>query len=131
MTTRKRNARTRAKQRRKTPQGRLTEDGASTNAAMRRRIQVIAHERRLQPSEVAKALTCRTFEVLKFAERHRISVDWLIHGDLKGLLRTAQARERPPVDEERGLIEKLLKQLDPRLLPVALQGIRKIVAEQS
>jgi hypothetical protein len=35
------------------------------------------------------------------------------------------------VDEERHLIAQLLKKLDPRLLPVALQGIRKIVAEQS
>jgi hypothetical protein len=33
----------------------------------------------------------------------------LIYGDLKGLLRTAQARERPPVDEERHLIAQLLK----------------------
>jgi hypothetical protein len=130
-TTRKRNAQVRARQRRKTPCGRLTEDGASTNAAMRRRIQLIAHERRLQPSEVAKALTCRTFAVVQFAERHRISCDWLIFGDLKGLLRTAQARERPPVDEERRLIAQLLQKLDPRLLPAALQGIRQVVAEQS
>jgi len=82
-------------------------------------------------NEVAKALTCRTFDVVQFAERHRISVDWLLFGDLKGLLRTAEARERPPVDEERYLIDQLLKKLDPRLLPVALQGIRKIVAEHT
>jgi len=36
-----------------------------------------------------------------------------------------------PVDEERYLIAQLLKKLDPKLLPIALQGIRKIVAEQS
>jgi hypothetical protein len=131
MTTRERNARARAKQRRKTPLGRLTEDGASSIAAIRRRIQVIALERRLQPSEIAKALTCRTYELGQFAERHRLSLDWPIGGDLKGLLQTAQARERPPVEEERHLIAQLLKKLDPRLLPVALQGIRKIVAEQS
>jgi hypothetical protein len=131
MTTSKRNTRARARQRPKTPLGRLTKDGASTNEAMRRRIQVIAHERRLQPSEVAKALTCRTFDVVQFAERHRISCDWLICGDLKGLLRTAQARERPPVEEGRRLIAQLLQKLDPRLLPAALQGIRQIVAEQS
>jgi hypothetical protein len=48
-----------------------------------------------------------------------------------GLLRTAQARERPPVEGERRLIALLLQKLDPRLLPAALQGIRQIVAEQS
>jgi hypothetical protein len=37
-----------------------------------------------------------------------------------GLLRTAQARERPPVEEERRLIAQLLQKLDPRLLPAAL-----------
>jgi hypothetical protein len=92
---------------------------------------VIAHERRLPPDEIAKAMTCRTYDIVQFAERHRIDCNWLIYGDLKGLLSTAQARERPPVDEERYLIAQLLEKLDPSLLPVALQGIRKIVAEQS
>jgi hypothetical protein len=29
---------------------------------------------------------------MKFAERHHISADWLLCGDLKGLLRTVRAR---------------------------------------
>jgi hypothetical protein len=90
MTTRERNARFRARQRRKTAYGRLIDDGASTNAAMRRRIQAIAYERRLPPEEIAKALTCRTFDVVQFAKRHRVNCDWLIFGDLKGLLETVR-----------------------------------------
>jgi hypothetical protein len=90
MTTRERNARIRARQHRETAQGRLINEGACTNAAMRRRIQVIAHERCLPPDEVAKALTCRTFDVVHFAKRQRINCDWLIFGDLKGLLETVR-----------------------------------------
>ena len=64
-------------------------------------LQVIAHERRLPPDEIAKVMTCRTDDVVQFAKRHRISCDWLLFGDLKGLLRTAQARQRSPAGEER------------------------------
>ena len=92
---------------------------------------MIAHERRLPGSEIAKAMTCQTYELRQFAKRQHISLDWLIFGDLKGLLRTAQARQRPPVDEERRLIAQLVQKLDPKLLPVVLYGIRKTVAEQS
>ncbi|MEH2546673.1 hypothetical protein V1283_003318 [Bradyrhizobium sp. AZCC 2262] len=84
--TRRRNATRRLKQRRSTPAGRLAEDGSTSKEAMRRRILALAYERKLPEKEFAKALTCQTFHVAEFAERHRLSFDWLYFGDLKGLL---------------------------------------------
>jgi hypothetical protein len=69
---------------------------------MRRRIQAIAHERSLPPDEIAKALTCRTFDVVQFAKRHRVNCDWLIFGDLKGLLETVRGVSIPAATANSG-----------------------------
>jgi hypothetical protein len=66
---------------------RLSEDGASSNATIRKRIALIAAERKLDPSEteaLTKGRWLRTFHLCQFA--HHLSVDWLIFGKLKGLL---------------------------------------------
>lgn len=84
--TRRRNAARRLNQRRSTAAGRLSVDGATSKDAIRRRILALAYERKLPKAEFAKALTCQTFQVAEFVERHRLSFDWLYFGDLKGLL---------------------------------------------
>jgi hypothetical protein len=33
-------------------------------------------------------MTCRTIELVRFAERYHVSCHWLFYGDLKGLLDT-------------------------------------------
>src|SRR5438045_2694339 len=71
---------------------RLARDGACSRSAIRRRIQLIAQERRLRPAAVAKAMTCGTNNVVEFCERHDVSCDWLVCGDLKGLLATVERR---------------------------------------
>jgi len=44
-------------------------------------------------SEVAKVRgRLKHYDVLCFAQKYRISLDWLICGDLKGLVRTIVAR---------------------------------------
>ena len=60
---------------------RLTENGASSNAAVRKRIVLIAAERKLDPSEteaLMKGRWLRTFHLCQFAKKHHLSVDWLI-----------------------------------------------------
>jgi hypothetical protein len=72
---------------------RLTEHGASSNAAIRKRIALIAAERKLDPSEteaLMKGRWLRTFHLCQFAKKHHLSVDWLLFGNLKGLLETVR-----------------------------------------
>jgi hypothetical protein len=72
---------------------RLTENGASSNAAVRKRIALIAAERKLDPLEteaLMKGRWLRTFHLRQFAKKRHLSVDWLIFGDLKGLLETVK-----------------------------------------
>lgn len=66
---------------------RLEHDGCSSADAVRRRILWLAHERNLPPCEIAKALTGKDCDVVEFIERHNLSYDWLLCGDLKGMLR--------------------------------------------
>jgi hypothetical protein len=62
--------------------------------AMRIRISMIARERGLSDAETAKAMNCGTSAVVEFAEKHDVSLDWLVCGDLKGLLRTVRAKQQ-------------------------------------
>lgn len=60
---------------------------------MRRRIDLIAVDYGVPESEVAKVRgRLKHYDLLCFAQKYRISVDWLICGDLKGLVRTIVAR---------------------------------------
>jgi hypothetical protein len=60
---------------------------------MRRRIDMIAADCGVPESEVAKVRgRLKHYDVLRFAKKYRISLDWLICGDLKGLVRTIVAR---------------------------------------
>jgi hypothetical protein len=60
-----------------------------------------AAERRLPESEIKKAVgRLSTRDVLRFARKHRVNMDWLICGDLKGLLETARgcpSRPQQPI----------------------------------
>jgi hypothetical protein len=60
---------------------------AEMKPAIRQRIRLIANERRLSNDQIAKALTCKDDALLQFADDHKISLDWLICGDLAGLQR--------------------------------------------
>lgn len=60
---------------------------------MRRRIDMIAVDYDVPQAEVAKVRgRLKHYDVLCFAEKYRVSLDWLICGDLKGLVRTIVAR---------------------------------------
>jgi hypothetical protein len=57
------------------------------------RISLIARERGLADAEIASAMNCGTVALLAFAIKHNISLDWLIRGDLNGLLRTVRGTQ--------------------------------------
>ena len=60
---------------------------------MRRRIDMIAADCGVPEPEIAKVRgRLKHYDLLCFAEKYRISLDWLICGDLKGLVRTIVAR---------------------------------------
>jgi len=71
---------------------RLVHDGASSNAAMRRRPLALVTERNLPAAEYAKLLHKRIMasSVHEFCRKHNVSLDWLMYGDLKGLQRMKQ-----------------------------------------
>jgi hypothetical protein len=85
--TRRRNASLRLAARRKTPLGRLHTDGSCKPENVRRRLQWLAHERQIPEKDLPKVQCCPTDELLDFAEKHHLSLDWLLGGDLKGLHR--------------------------------------------
>jgi hypothetical protein len=111
---------------------RLRRDGAQSMDAVRRRVRAIAQERNLQPADIAKLMHKRisTPHALAFAEKHHISLDWLLCGDLKGLQRMtcwAKAQQAETVEAQRQEIVRLFLALPARLQPMALAGIREIV----
>jgi hypothetical protein len=74
---------------------RLTNDGASSNATIRRRIALVAAERNLNPSETKALMKGRRISLFllgQFAKKHHLHLDWLISGDLKALRETVQDR---------------------------------------
>jgi hypothetical protein len=78
---------------------RLHRDGSDSTPAMRRRVQALAAERSIPPADFAKLLHKRVGmnAVAAFCEKHKVSMDWLLCGDLQGLQRmTQEAKAEPP-----------------------------------
>ena len=64
---------------------------AEFNRQMRDRIRLLAAERGLPESEIRPVISrLKHEEVMKFAQQHRVSYDWLLCGCLKGGLRMAR-----------------------------------------
>ncbi len=77
-----------------TPRRPASQEPADWKRATRIRIKMIARERGLSDAEISRALNCGTSAVVAFAEKHDISLDWLVCGDLKGYLRTVRGMRR-------------------------------------
>jgi hypothetical protein len=105
---------------------RLVRDGCHTDAAMRRRLLALAAERDLPPAEYAKLMHKRIMmkSIHEFCSKHDVSLDWLIYGDLKGLLRmkqwakqdqgmTADEQHTPPIEEGSARFLALFYQMGP------------------
>jgi hypothetical protein len=111
---------------------RLQRDGCCSTDAVRRRVRAFAQERNLQPAEFAKLMHKRvsTAHAMAFCEKHNVSLDWLLYGDLKGLHRmTKEAFANPPEisEAERKEVIGLYCSLSPRMQAVALGCMRELM----
>src|SRR5258708_2064728 len=102
---------------------RLDRDGAHSDDALRRRVRAFAQERNLQPADYAKLMYKRinTRDVMLFCEKHKVSFDWLLCGDLRGLQRmTKEAKVTPHerVEAQRKEIIQLLSALPRECRPL-------------
>src|SRR5665647_2634899 len=77
---------------------RLERDGAHSSDALRRRVRAFAEERSLPPADIHKLMYKRisTRDVMLFCEKHKVSYDWLLCGDLRGLHRMTQEAKATP-----------------------------------
>jgi hypothetical protein len=97
---------------------RLKRDGCQSMDAVRRRVLALAAERNLAPSDYAKLLHKRisAAHAVDFSEKHGVSMDWLLSGDLQGRRRMAQEAKAPPSAESNQAYRDLLEafgKLDP------------------
>ena len=111
---------------------RLQRDGCCSMDAVRRRVQAIAEERQLPPAEFAKLMYKRisTTDAMAFCEKHKVSLDWLLYGDLQGLHRmTKEAKAEPPemTEAQRKEVSQLFLALSPRMQAVALGCMRELM----
>ena len=70
---------------------RLHDTGARPER-IRERLLLLAYERGISVSELPKVGRCMTPPLADFGQKHSVSWDWLICGDLKGLLTMARKR---------------------------------------
>ena len=113
---------------------RLERDGATSDDALRRRVRAIAAERNIPAADYAKLMHKRisTVAVRQFCEKHKVSYDWLLAGDLGGLRRMiqeAKAAAAPEMPEaQRKEVMQLFSALSPRMQRVALGCMQELLA---
>ena len=114
---------------------RLQRDGCCSMDAVRRRVRAIAQERNLQPADIAKLMHKRmsTTHAMAFCEKNKVSLDWLLRGDLEGLHRmTKEAKAKPPemTEAQRKELTQLFLSLSPRMQTVALGCMRELMTRE-
>jgi hypothetical protein len=112
---------------------RLQSDGCASMEAVRRRVLAFAQEQNLQPADYAKLMHKRisTAHAMAFSEKYKVSLDWLLYGDLKGLQRmTREAKATPPEIPEahRKEIIQLFSALTPQKQVMGLYLLRELMA---
>jgi hypothetical protein len=68
--------------------------GAASKRAIRIRLSMIARERGLSDKEISKAMNCGTEALVTLSRKHDLSLDWLVYGDLAGLLQMVRYRSQ-------------------------------------
>jgi hypothetical protein len=66
------------------------EERRAWKAAFRARVTLFAEQRKIPKSEISWIGRLKHEDLIRFAQRHRVSLDWLLCGDLRGLLRTVR-----------------------------------------
>jgi hypothetical protein len=110
---------------------RLRQDGSSSDDAFRKRVLLLAAERNLPPAEYAKLLHKRVpmKPIKDFCQKHDVSLDWLMDGDLKGLQRMKKwerqgnAMNAMTADERCAVILQKLRALSPENQKIVLEWI--------
>ncbi len=69
----------------------LLAERRACHAAIRARIKLVAYERSLSRDEIKGAMSLKHEPLIRVAQEHRLSVDWLLLGKLTGLWRTFKA----------------------------------------
>jgi hypothetical protein len=74
---------------------RLAREGAHSTAALQRRVRALAHERNIPAADFHKLMYKRpsTPDIMEFCEKHKVSFDWILGGDLRGLQRMTSERK--------------------------------------
>ncbi len=92
---------------------RLRRAGAQSTAAMQRRVKALATERSIPPADYAKLFHKRvlTQPVLDFCKKHKVSMDWLLCRDLKGLQRMTHETNVKPVQSANAQIAEVTARL--------------------
>jgi hypothetical protein len=110
---------------------RLERDGAHSTAALQRRVRAFAQERNIPPADFAKLMYKRinTRDMMVFCEKHKVSYDWLLCGDLQGLRRMTQEAKAPPemIEAQRKEVARLFLALSPRMQTVAIGCMRELM----
>jgi hypothetical protein len=90
---------------------RLKRDGCHSTDAVRRRVLALAAERNLALADYAKLMHKRISmnAVAAFCEEHKVSLDWLLCGDLQGLQRMTKEAKAEPSAEQSGAYRDLLE----------------------
>jgi hypothetical protein len=112
---------------------RLDRDGANSDDALRRRVRAFAAERSLPPADIAKLMYKRISmsDIRVFCEKHKVSSDWLLCGDLRGLHRMTQEAKAAPQKMPEALRKEvmgLFSALSSRMQTVALGCIQELLA---
>ena len=68
------------------------EERRAFNDALRARIRLIAHERNLPKDEIKKVIGLKQHQLVLFVQRHQLSWEWLLEGDLRGLRKMVSKR---------------------------------------
>jgi hypothetical protein len=116
---------------------RLEQDGAQSTAAVQRRVRALAQERNISPADFAKLMHKRILiqHIMTFCEKHKVSYDWLLCGDLKGLSRMEQRRKVAEAAAShpggaQGYFLKIFCSLDESHQETAIKVVRKLATEQ-
>jgi hypothetical protein len=112
---------------------RLDRDGSHSTAAVQRRVRVLAQERNIPPADFAKLMHKRilTQHVMAFCEKHKVSYDWLLCGDLQGLRRMTQEAKATPSEMTEALrkeVTRLFLALSPKMQAAALGCMQELTA---
>ena len=130
--TRKRNEARRRTQRRKSAEGRLSTDGACSVERIRNRLRWLAHEWQLS-DEIPQVKSTMTEEVSDFVEKHGISFEWLLTGNLQYLrqmILTRAPRGRLPFRTSAEDLKQACAALSPEQRQIVAREVDQLLEER-